>query len=453
MNKVLTHYGWISGLDEGRYNVFKGIPYAKPPVGMRRFAPPEKPDPFEGVYAADHFRNRGPSSAPMGFYAKEFAYDRTEFFTPQSEDCLYLNIWTLAKEAGEKLPVAFWIHGGAFMNGCGSEIEFDGEAYCKRGVILVTVNYRLGVPGFMAHQWLADEQGGHSGNYGLLDQIAALTWVRENIDAFGGDPDRITIFGQSAGAMSVHHLIASSLTEGMIAGAILQSGGTKGSGLTAPLMMEDAWHYGRMVTDFLGAGSLEELRKTDTRELYQAQEHMLEQAMRERDRGEGPGTIPTSPVVDHYVLCDPLDDIAVKGGLKRIPYMLGYTTNDLMKYAELVVMDGDSDDPGPIAAATQELAAAMEKYSGSDAYVYCFSHKPQGDRAGAFHSAELWYMFGTLDRSWRPKTEEDYALSEEMLTFWTNFMKTGDPNFPEGQENDLWQVFDPEKPESIKMFR
>lgn len=455
MIEAITNYGTIRGIREDGYTVFKGIPYAKPPVGNLRFAPPVRPDVFKDVFQADHFSHRGPSSPPMGFYAKEFVYTDTDYFTVPSEDCLYLNIWTPADQSDENLPVAFWIHGGAFMNGCGSEIEFDGEAYCKRGVILVTINYRLGLAGFMAHPWLSEEQGGHSGNYGLLDQIAALTWVRENISAFGGDPDRITIFGQSAGAMSVHHLIASPLTDGMIAGAILQSGGTKGTGLTAPMKMEYAYRYAQMVVDDLGAQNLEQLRNVSPEELLAAQNHMMEQAMAARSSDDPEGGIPTSPVMDNYVLSAPLDDIAELGKLKKIPYMLGYTTNDLMKHADLVVLGDESDDPGPIAGATQALAEAMEKHTGSPAYVYCFGHKPLGDDAGAFHSAELWYMFGTLDRSWRPKTSADYALSDEMITYWTNFVKSADPNMPDQETigaSGEWPVYDPENPGSIKQF-
>lgn len=175
---------------------------------------PREPLPWEGVYHADTWPCRSMQGAGTGgFYDKEF-YDEPEYMTPLSEDSLYLNIWTPAKQAGEKLPVAFWIHGGAFMGGFGHEKEFDGAAYCKRGVILVTINYRLGPIGFLAHPWLSQENeknGGPavSGNYGILDQIAALKWVRENIDVFGGDPDNITVFGQSAGCMSVQTLVSS----------------------------------------------------------------------------------------------------------------------------------------------------------------------------------------------------------------------------------------------------
>ena len=211
MKTITTRYGSIEGLERKGYALFLGVPYAKPPVGALRWHRPLPPEPWEGVREAKAFPNRSMQEIHEDpFYDKEF-YDEAAYQTPVSEDSLYLNIWTPAKSAGEKLPVAFWIHGGAFMGGFGHEKEFDGAAYCRRGVILVTVNYRLGSWGFLAHPLLSAEaaaEGGPavSGNYGILDQIAALRWVRENIGAFGGDPENITVFGQSAGGMSVQTL-------------------------------------------------------------------------------------------------------------------------------------------------------------------------------------------------------------------------------------------------------
>ncbi|MBO5998733.1 MAG: carboxylesterase family protein, partial [Lachnospiraceae bacterium] len=225
--QIKTAYGLVEGVDCGNYTVFRGIPYAKPPVGERRWKAPERPDPWDGVLKADTFSAKVLQSevTPQNPYHKEF-YEDPEYLRPSDEDSLYLNIWTPKGAAADaKLPVAFWIHGGGFGGGYSSEIEFDGEAFAAQGVILVTINYRCGVCGFLAHPWLdAENEKGVSGNYGILDQIAALTWVYENIDAFGGDPANITVFGQSAGCMSTQVLVSSELTEGMIAKAILQSG-------------------------------------------------------------------------------------------------------------------------------------------------------------------------------------------------------------------------------------
>ena len=184
------------------------------------------------------------------------------------EDCLYLNIWTPDVSTDKKLPVAFYIHGGAFLNGFGSEIEFDGEAFARRGVILVTINYRLGAFGFFAHPGLKQEDpDGCCGNYGIYDQIAALQWVRDNIANFGGDPDKITIFGQSAGAMSVQTLLSSPLTKGMIAGAILQSGGGYKGGFNSNRTLEQAEMLGSKYMEICGASTLEDMRALSPQQL------------------------------------------------------------------------------------------------------------------------------------------------------------------------------------------
>ena len=210
--------GSIEGLVREGFLLFKGIPYAQPPVGALRFSPPQQMEPWNGVYKATEFGPICPqdSHEPGSFYHKEFYSGEAP---RMDEDCLYLNILT-PKQWREPLPVAIWFHGGAYLNGHGAEMEFDGEAYAKRGVILVTVNYRLGFFGFFAHPKLK-----HSGNYGILDQIAAIDWVRENIGAFGGDTDNITVFVQSAGGGSVQTLVRSALTEGKVHKAIIQSAG------------------------------------------------------------------------------------------------------------------------------------------------------------------------------------------------------------------------------------
>ena len=234
---VEIRQGKLRGVEGTYADIYRGIPYAKPPVGELRFHAPEPPEPWEGIYAADTFSCICPQlgQEPGSFYEKEF-YSDPAFMPPQNEDCLYLNIWTPKSEEPRReedlCPVAVWFHGGGFINGFGSEIEFDGEAYAKRGIVLVTVNYRLGLLGYFAHPDLTARDG-HSGNYGLLDQIAAIDWVRENIAAFGGNPDQITIFGQSAGGMSVRALISSPLMKGKVRGAILQSCGGYHSPLTA----------------------------------------------------------------------------------------------------------------------------------------------------------------------------------------------------------------------------
>ena len=336
--------------------VFKGIPYAAPPVGELRLQPPQDVIPWEGVRECSAFSAIAPQpgNAPGTFYGEEF------YWMPQpeqSEDCLYLNIWAPAKAVGKKgaaLPVAMWIHGGAFVNGYGFEVSMDGDKWAQKDVILVTINYRLGENA--------------AGNLNILDQIKALEWINKNIAQFGGDPSNVTIFGQSAGGMSVRTLLISPLAKGLFAKAIIQSGG--GMGL-----------------DQLGS------------------------------------ILTSAPQVDGSVVPEPFDKAVMDGTIADIPIMTGYTSDDLPFFKE--------ESVGAFCALRDSLGTAP-------VYEYEFTRDLPGEDKdvpdnlpGAFHSAELWYVFGTLGRSWRPFTDEDYALSEEIVSAWTDFCKTGSPGWPE----------------------
>lgn len=336
--------------------VFKGIPYAAPPVGELRLQPPQDVIPWEGVRECSAFSAIAPQpgNARGTFYGEEF------YWMPQpeqSEDCLYLNVWAPAKAVGKKgaaLPVAMWIHGGAFVNGYGFEVSMDGDKWAQKDVILVTINYRLGENA--------------AGNLNILDQIKALEWINKNIAQFGGDPSNVTIFGQSAGGMSVRTLLISPLAKGLFAKAIIQSGG--GMGL-----------------DQLGS------------------------------------ILPSSPQVDGKVVPEPFDQAVMDGTIADIPIMTGYTSDDLPFFKE--------ESVGAFCALRDSLGTAP-------VYEYEFTRDLPGEDKdvpdnlpGAFHSAELWYVFGTLGRSWRPFTQEDYALSEEIVSAWTDFCKTGSPGWPE----------------------
>ncbi|MDR1599108.1 MAG: carboxylesterase family protein [Oscillospiraceae bacterium] len=218
---VSVESGKLRGVGKDRYTLFKGVPYAAPPVGRLRWKAPQPTIPWKGVRDADLFGWRCPHAEhELGtFWQREFFTD-PQFMPPMSEDCLYLNIWTPTSSVADKLPVAVYIHGGGFVEGSGCDSEFDGEALCKQGLIMITINYRLHALGFLAHHELTAESG-CSGNYGILDQLAALQWVRHNVAAFGGDPDHVTIFGQSAGALSVQTIVSSPLSKGLVHGAIL----------------------------------------------------------------------------------------------------------------------------------------------------------------------------------------------------------------------------------------
>lgn len=337
----------------------------------------------------------------MGFYGKEF-YD--ELVPPCGEDCLRLNIWTPASAGPDsRLPVLFWIHGGAFMHGCGSEKEFDGEGFAKKGVILVTINYRVNVFGFFAHPALEQEnEEGVSGNYGILDQLFALQWVRENIAAFGGDPERITLAGQSAGCMSVQSLISSPLTEGMVKGAILQSGGGIRALHETP-KKEQLWEISQKLMDQVGAKTIAELRQVPAQTLMEAAYAV-----------GGPG-LGWTPHQDSWLLPASTDAQAESGKILDIRYMIGSCGDDIG--GEVLLQESGA-----------RWCENQLRLGRSPAYFYYFNRKLPGDDAGAFHSSELWYVFETLPRCWRPWEDHDRELSRIMSTYWANFAKTGDPN-------------------------
>ena len=422
VDRVRTEYGEVQGVSKDAYSVFRGIPYAKAPVGELRWQPPQPLGAWDGVYSAEKFPCKSMQEIrEMPFYDKEF-YSEKSYDVPCSEDSLYLNIWTPAKSGEEKLPVAVWIHGGAFMGGYGSEMEFDGERFCENGIILVTINYRLNLFGFLAHPWLsAESEKGVSGNYGIMDQITALQWVSRNIRAFGGDPEVITVMGQSAGAMSVQTLVSSPLTENMMSKAVMQSGGGYNNGMNDDLSLEEAMTYGEAFVKQTGAKNLHELREMSAEELYVAFVRFMGEMMQ-----QGAGLV-MRPNVDGYVLPEGYDRQIEQGKIKKIPYLIGSNQNDIFVEKK----DADAGVKSRLYQGCVDWSRFLEQAGADPAYVYYFKRQLPGDDAGAFHSAELWYMFGTLSRCWRPMTEADFALSERMIAYWSNFIKTGKPNSDE----------------------
>ena len=429
MKQVETKYGKIQGVEQDGYTVFKGVPYAQPPVGRLRWRPPQPLQPWEGVYQATQFPKRGWQESetcenPPDWKVKlNREYYSDSSYTPEmSEDILYLNIWTPAKTSEERLPVAFWIHGGGFGSGWSSEMEFDGAGYCRRNVILVSIEYRLGVFGNLVHDWLnAESDQGVSGNYGMLDQIAALRWVYENIPAFGGDPENITIFGQSAGAMSCQLLVSTELTGNMIRRAIFQSGGAHHNVLLDGETFAYGLEKGREYVSLTGAKSLEELRAIPGDEIYRFAEKY--------DKVKQAGIL-FLPVVDGYVFPEDTTACMEHDHVKNISYMIGSNENDLLVTPEML----ESGEKSVLYYGAIEWSQLMDKRHGNPAYVYYMTHRPAGDDWGAFHGAELWYMFDTMDRCWRPFEQADYALRDAMMDYWTSFMKTGVPTSETGGE-------------------
>ena len=445
---VNTKYGKISGVEKDTCIVYKGIPYAKPPVGSLRFCKPQKPENWIEIYEARQYRARSMQrGVPKGsFYDKEF-YSDPNYDTEVSEDCLYLNIWVPKKKRDEKFPVALWIHGGAFLNGGGSNLPFDGEEMTKRDVILVTINYRLGIFGFLCHPLLEDTDSvACSGNYGLWDQLEALNWVRENIGDFYGDPSNITLFGQSAGAMSLQILAVSPATEGKYQRMILQSGGGYNNPMKAYRTTEEAHEIGEYVLEELGiAGRLwkesQTKREEARRRLYSCTSQELLQAAGKAFRRsyEKQLGLPYLPVIDGELLQGDVNKLIAEGSYHKTSYILGANAEDLS-----VAMEAKrTQETNLMHRANVDFAQMVNNGGHARAYVYYFSRQLPGDDSGAFHSAELWYMFGSMKYCWRPFEEKDLELSKKMVDYWCNFMHNGNPNY---ENTDEWKCCTKENP-------
>ena len=403
-NIINTKYGPICGEIQNNTNVFMGIPYAKAPIGNLRFKEPSELSKWEDIFYANTRPNRCPQGNSSPFYIKEFQYEKSAAI---NEDCLYLNIFTPIEK--KNCPVAIWIHGGAFVGGSSGEVSFKGFEYAKRGVILVTINYRLGIFGFFANKEL-EKENGHTGNIGLLDQIFAIKWIKENIENFGGDKNNITIFGQSAGGISIHALVSSPLTKGYIDKAIIQSSGGHRGGMAPFISSKKQAEY---FDEFLNEKnlSLNDLIKMNYLDLLEISKEF--QKISHQKLGFNIYT----PVIDNYVLPYTVEDAVEKGLTHAKAYLIGCTGDDIFK--------GDKEiRESNIYNGCKDWCYYHEKRD-IPSYMYLFDRKLPGDKAGAFHSSELWYMFGTIDSCWRPMTKEDYLLSNRMVDDWCNFFKFG----------------------------
>lgn len=481
-----------SGIVEGEFDIktniqsFKGIPFAQPPVGDLRWKAPQPVTSWNSVKQTKKFGPRAIQSnvfGDMGFRSDGM-----------SEDCLYLNVWSPAKSADEKLPVLIYFYGGGFAAGDGSESRYDGENMAKKGIVTLTVNYRLGIWGFFSHPELTKESPNHaSGNYGLLDQNAALKWVQANISKFGGDPKRVTIAGESAGSIAVSAQMASPLSKGLIAGAIGESGGSIFPTL-APIPLAQAEKTGLEFAQKIGAPSLKDLRSMSTLELYQ------------KSLGTSLGVFKTT--IDGYFLTKTLPETFEAKQQAMVPLLLGWNSEEMtyraltdgkditneiyiQKVKELygnkadevlklypvgtpeVTEQSATDLAGDrfIAYSTWKWFDLHRKNSTQPVYRYYYAHpRPEmRDKSleaglaggvikknsntpktpipkGAVHSAEIEYAMGNLDGNkdyaW---TEADYSVSETMMNYFANFIKTGNPN---GEKLPVWQMAkEEEKPE------
>jgi len=385
---------------------FKGIRYAT----AGRFEYPMQITHWDGVYDATQYGNC--SYQPRAFYNEEdmpkkiFYYNefrRGESYS-YSEDCLFLNIWTPEHATpGAGLPVIFYIHGGGYTGGCGHEKHFDGPVWPTKGVIAVTINYRLGPLGFACIKEAKDRDG-FTGNYGLYDQMTALSWVRENITSFGGDPENITIMGQSAGAMSVQQHCLSPLTDGMFAKAVMSSGAGVNK-MLSPVPAENRYDFWNLVMQDAGCQTFEEFCKVPVDQLFAS----WQKVQKEQKKG-----MVCSPCIDGRYITEPAIETVAAGKQKHIPYITGTTSHDMM--------------PPILFSMAKGWTKTQAKQGKPASYTWYFDRMLPGDNCGAWHSSDLWYWFGTLKNGWRPFEEKDYAISDQMSSYLTNFAKTGNPN-------------------------
>ena len=453
---VQVEGGVISGATDssGLVKIFKGVPFAAPPVGDLRWKAPQPVLPWEGVKACTENPAAPMQNPPVPFFAwsEEFLIPKE----PISEDCLYLNIWTAAQNSDEKRPVMVWIYGGGFSSGGNTVPLYDGTDLAKEGIVVVNLNYRVGMLGFFTHPELSAESPDQtSGNYGILDQVAALEWVKKNISQFGGDPNNVTIAGQSAGAFSVNALVVSPKAKGLFHKAIAQSGGmfNRGSGLTAGLL--GAEERGKQLTDTLGI-TLADLRSIPADSLLKI-----------------PGRF--GLVVDGKVIQNARESFE-NGTFSDVPLLTGWNADDRVsgpqattpeefkanakkqyggragEYLELFPANSP-EELAETQAFSSTLFFGLQNYTWAkmqtekgqnDAYMYFFTRVPPGEpNYGAFHSAEFSYALHTL-RNWnRPFEQADYDLEKIMSAYWVNFVKTGNPN---GAGLPEWPVFDPNNP-------
>lgn len=456
---VMTEYGLVQGVAEGDLAIYRGIPFAAPPLGDLRWRPPQPATPWDGVrptteFAPDPFQGDGSGNV--------------------SEDCLYLNIWTPARSPDEMLPVLVWIYGGGFSFGSTSTPVHNGEHLARKGVVLVSINYRVGSLGFLAHPELSAESAKQvSGNYGLLDQIAGLKWVQRNIAAFGGDPDQVTVFGESCGGISISMLCASPEAAGLFRGAISQSGGSFGPSRKTTYpgenmhLLADAEQAGVAYAQSAGADSIA--------------------ALRELPPGQLPGSFGSGaawPIVDGWIIPDDQFLIYESGNYNDVDILVGTNSDEGLSFSRdknaeeyianvhkrygpyadklLAAYPPDGDRVGRSARNLMRDAAfgwhtwtwarLQARTGDSRVFLYHFDqhaeHAPDSPAAdhGMPHGVDVPYVFQTLDPEDPNLTAGDRDISETVATYWTNFAKRGDPN---GPGVPAWPEFTHKSPQAM----
>ena len=476
IRKVKTENGWVKGLPaaDPRITSYKGIPFAAPPVGENRWRAPQPCPDWEGereAYAFSPIPMQAPISAdPKNLYDREWHVDKE---IPMGEDCLTLNIWAPA-DGRKNMPVFVWYFGGGLQVGYSAEMEFDGERIARRGIVVVTVNYRVNVFGFLCHPEITREAPDAPANFGFLDQQAATRWVKRNIAAFGGDPENITIGGQSAGGMSVSAQLTCPDNKGLFQRAIIQSGAFAppypfNFGLCSGL--KEAEERGVKFFEFLGVKNLKEAREIS--------ETALRDKALEWEKIYGWGTSFGEAVDNTYSFRNSQQWFLDENRLP-VPALLGHTSSEFFGFPRAEDEDtltafakeafGEDADkflsffthPATKESIQREgavnsiefavrAAAQYQKAQGKDLPLYYYQFDPEipgWDHPGTFHSVDLWFFFETLAKCWRPFKGKHYDLARQMCDYWCNFIKTGDPNGLDSQGETLpaWPAFDPGQP-------
>lgn len=480
---IRTKSGLVQGVTEGDVHVYKGIPFAAPPVGEYRWRPPQPVTPWKGIREAKTF---GPDCAQGGWGAAPGTISKGS-----SEDCLYLNLWIPANtQPGAKLPVMVWIHGGGFTGGSGSGTQNFGHQFARQGVILITINYRLGRLGFFAFPALSKEHPEETkGNYGFMDQIAALKWIKKNIAAFGGNPGNVTIFGFSAGGVSVHSLMTIPAAKGLFHKAISESGGGRDGVLTGrPIKKDNADPLYTISAETIGINFARKhgIEGTDAVALAKLRALSVEEIVdggQETD-GQGGPRIYSGPILDGKLVVETAESAYQAGRQASVPLIIGSNSAEIggsfvnasSSKEELFSLFGELS--GEVKAAydptgNKEFAEVITKFNtdwvwGEPArmtarafaakdittYFYLFSYVPAAMQErmqfGAGHGSEVAYVFNNLNARWGATevTPEDQKVAQMMNTYWVNFAKTGNPN---GPGLPKWPVYAPEKDEILEI--